>query len=65
MKTDKELVKKTGSGLFEMKFVKKAKSFGDFLKSVDSLTKPHTLPNKPAKDNVTMKNTKGHNLSKI
>ena len=62
MKIDKELVKEKSNVLFEMKFVKKAKSFTDFVKTVDEFVKPHTLKNSAAKDNVTM-GKPNHNLS--
>lgn len=63
MKKDKELVKKNKSGLFEMKFVKKAKTFENFLSAVNSLSTPGTMKNTPAKDSVTMKATGKQELS--
>ena len=57
MKKDQELVKKNKSGLFEMKFVKKAKDFNSYLAASAALATPSTLKNTPAKDNVTMKDS--------
>ena len=57
MKKDQELVKKNKSGLFEMKYVKKAKSFSDFLSASAKLATPGTLKNVAAKDNVTLGDT--------
>lgn len=57
MKKDQELVKKNKSGLFEMKFVKKAKKFNDFLSATNKLATPGTLKNTAATDNVTLGNT--------
>ena len=65
MKHDEAQVKKNKSGLFEMKFVKKAKSFSDFVSTADKLAKPGTLKNTPAKDTVTMKDTSKHELKEV
>ena len=57
MKKDQELVKKNKSGLFEMKFVRKAKKFNDFLGATNKLATPNTEKNTPAADNVTLGDT--------
>jgi len=57
MKKDKELVKKNKSGLFEMKFVKKAKTFENFLSAANAASTPSTMKNTPAKDDVKVGDT--------
>jgi len=65
MNKDKELVKKNKSGLFEMKFVKKAKTFENFLSAVNAASTPSSGKNIRAKDDIKLGDTsKQQNLTK-